>query len=258
MRKALYLKIVFFTASLVFIPSLLPRIQESENAPPRIEITKVKILGSYREIRSDSDVRKVIEYPEVLKITWKDDFFIIEFNVIGSKEPELNQYAYKITGHNDEWIHIGNKNFVALENLKAGKYEFRVKGANSEGIWSEENASLEILLIPPFWKTPVFIGIGVLLTAILLFVFFRRFRNLYKPPISAEVDVGQIATRYKLTNRERDMLELLLKGESIQSMAQELYISESTVQKHIYSLYKKLKISNRMQLLNLAKRFKTK
>ncbi len=232
--------------------------QESENAPPRIEITKVKMLGTYREIRSDSDVRKEIEYPEVLKITWKDNFFIIEFNVIGSKEPELNQYAYKITGHNDEWIHIGNKNFVTLENLKAGKYEFRVKGANSEGIWSEENASLEIILIPPFWKTPVFKGIGVLLTAILLFAFLRRFRKLYKSPIPAEVDVGQIASRYKLTNRESDMLELLLKGESIQGMAQELYISESTVQKHIYSVYKKLRISNRIQLLNLARRFKTK
>ncbi len=257
MCKALYLKIAFFTAALVFIPCLLPCMQESENAPPRIEITKVKILGSYREIRSDSDVRKVIEYPEVLKITWKDNFFIIEFNVIGSKEPKLNQYAYKIIGYNEEWIHIGNKNFVSLENLKAGKYEFRVKGANSEGIWSEENASLEIILIPPFWKTPVFKGIGVLLTAILFFVFLRRFRKLGKSPISAEVDVGQIASRYKLTNRESDMLELLLKGKSIQNMAQELYISESTVQKHIYSVYKKLKISNRTQLLNLARRFKT-
>lgn len=257
MRKASYLKITFFAAALVFIPCLLPCMQQSENAPPRIEITKVKILGSYREIRSDSDVRKVIEYPEVLKITWKDNFFIIEFNVIGSKEPELNQYAYKIAGHNDEWIHIGNKNFVALENLKAGKYEFRVKGANSDGMWSTENASLEIILIPAFWRTPVFIGMCTLLTAILLIIFFRRFRKLHKSPISAEIDVGLIASRYKLTNRESDMLELLLKGESIQSMAQELYISESTVQKHIYSLYKKLQISNRMQLLNLARRFKT-
>lgn len=258
MPKALYLKIAFFAAALVFIPCFLPCMQESENAPPRIEITNVKILGTYREIRSDSDVRKIIENPEVLKITWKDNFFIIEFNVVGSEEPELNQYAYKIIGHNDEWIHLGNKNFVTLENLKAGKYEFRVKGANSEGIWSTENASLEIILIPPFWKTTVFKGIGVLLAAILLFVFFRRFRKLYKPPFFAEIDVGQIATRYKLTNRENDMLELLLKGKSIQSMAQELYISESTVQKHIYSVYKKLKISNRMQLLNLARCFKTK
>lgn len=258
MRKALYLKIAFFATALVFIPSLLPWIQESENVSPRIEITEVKILGKYRDIRSDSDVRKVIEYPEVLKIIWKDNFFTIEFNVIESKDPELNQYAYKIIGHDEEWIHIGNKNFITLENLKAGKYEFRVKGANSEGIWSEENASLKIILIPPFWKTPVFIGICVLLTAMLLFVFLRQFRKLKKLPISAEVDVGQITTRYKLTNRERDMLELLLKGKSIKNMAQELYISESTVQKHIYSIYKKLKISNRMQLLNMARRFKAK
>lgn len=256
MLKALYLRIAFFAAAPVLIPCLLSCIQESENASPRIEITQVKILGTYREIRSDSDVREVVEYPEVLKVTWKDSFFIIEFNVVGSKEPELNQYAYKITGRDEEWIYIGNKNFLVLENLKAGKYDFRVKGANSEGIWTEESASLEINVIPPFWKTPVFKGLIVLVTAILLFVFFKRFRKLSKPAISVDVDVGQIATRYKLTNRESDMLELLLQGKSIQSMAQELYISDSTVQKHIYNIYKKLKISNRMQLLNLARRFK--
>ena len=258
MLKALYLRIAFFTAALVLIPHLFPCIQESENAAPRIEITQVKILGFSREIRSDSDVREVIEHPEVLKISYKDNFLIIEFDVVGSKEPELNQYAYKITGRDEEWIHIGNKSFLILENLKAGKYDFRVKGANSEGIWSEESASLEIIVVPPFWKTPVFKGICVLFAAILFFVFFRRLRKIYKPAISVEVDIGQITTRYKLTNRESDMLELLLKGESIQSMAQELYISGSTVQKHIYSVYKKLKISNRMQLLNLARRFKTK
>jgi len=257
MLKALYLRIAFFIAAPVLIPCLLSCIQESENASPRIEITQVKMLGSYREIRSDSDVREVVEYPKVLKITWKDSFFIIEFNVVGSKEPELNQYAYKITGRDEEWTYLGNKNFLVLENLKAGKYDFRVKGANSEGIWTEESSSLEIIVVPPFWKTPVFIGICVLFAAILLFVFSRGFRKLSKPAISVEVDVGQIAARYKLTKRESDLLGLLLKGESIQSMARELYISESTVQKHIYSVYKKLKIRNRMQLLNLARHFKT-
>ena len=258
MLKALFLKTAFLTTALVLIPFLLSCIQESANASPRIEITQVKILGSYREVRSDSDVREIIEYPEVLKISYKDSFFIIEFDVVGSKEPELNQYAYKITGRDEEWIPIGNKNFLVLENLKPGKYDFRIKGANSQGIWSEESASLEIIVVPPFWKTPVFIGMCILLTAILLFIFFRGFRKLYKPSISVEVDVGQIATRYKLTNRESDTLELLLKGESIQRMAQKLYISESTVQKHIYSVYKKLKIRNRLQLLNVARRFKTR
>ena len=41
---------------------------------------------------------------------------IIEFDVVGSKEPELNQYAYKITGRDEEWTRIGNKSFLILEN----------------------------------------------------------------------------------------------------------------------------------------------
>jgi DNA-binding CsgD family transcriptional regulator len=258
MIKSIYVKIVFLVSALTLIPCTHPCTQETESAPPRIEITKVKLLGINPEIRSDSEVREVIEYPEVLKITWKDSFFIIEFNVLGSREPELNQYTYKIIGHNEEWIHLGSKNFVVIESPKAGKYDFRVKGANSEGIWSGESASLKIIIIPPFWKTPAFIGVGILLTAILFIFVSLLFRKLYKSSISADVDVGQISTKYKLTDRENEVLKLLLKGKSIQSLAHELYISESTVQKHIYSVYKKLKISNRMQLLNLTRRFKKK
>lgn len=258
MLKAIYLKIGFLAAALTLILCSLLSTQETERPLPRIEITRVKLLGVYSEIRSDSEIREVIEYPEVLKIPWKDNFFIIEFNVIGSRVPELNQYAYKIAEHNEEWIHLGNKNFVMLENLKAGKYDFRVKGANSDGIWSDKSASLKIIIIPPFWKTPVFIGVSTLLTAILAFIFFLWFRKLYKSSISSGVDVEQIATKYKLTNRESEVLKFLLKGKSIKSMAYELYISESTVQKHIYSVYKKLKINNRIQLWNLARRFKIK
>lgn len=225
---------------------------------PRIVITKVKVLGRYTAIRSDSDVRKEILFPETVKLPWKDDFLKIEFEIVGGEQPEQCQFKYKITGHDEEWIDIGNKNFVILENLKFGKYEFLVNGSNSEGIWSEEPASLKINLVPPFWRTSVFKGIVFIFVIALSFFVYLFLRRMYRLMQAGKINIEQISTEYNLTKRELEILGLLLEGRSINKMAQELFISESTVQKHIYSVYKKLKIHNRIQLMNFAQRYRLK
>lgn len=225
---------------------------------PRIVITKVEVLGRYREIRSDSDVRKEILFPEAVKLPWKDDFVRIEFEIAGSEQPGRCQYRYRVSGRSEEWINIGNKNFVILENLKFGKYEFMVNGSDREGIWSEVPASLKIYLVPPFWKTSVFKGIVFIFVIALLFFAYRRLRKMYRSAHGGKIDVEQISADHNLTKREIEILGLLLDGSSINKMAQDLYISESTVQKHIYSVYKKLKIHNRMQLMNVAQKYRAK
>lgn len=232
--------------------------QKHDKEFPRVVITKVKVLGRYKEIRSDSDVRKEILFPEAVKLPWKDDFLQIEFEIAGSELPERCQYRYKVSGRSEEWINIGKKNFVILENLKFGKYEFMVNGSDREGIWSEVPASLKIYLVPPFWKTSVFKGIVFIFVMASLFFAYWRLRKMYRPVHAGRIDVEQISTEYGLTKREVEIFGLLLEGRSINKMAQDLYISESTVQKHIYSVYKKLKIHNRMQLMNVAQKYRVK
>lgn len=225
---------------------------------PRIVITKVEVLGRYREIRSDSDVRKEILFPESIKLPWKDDFLKIEFEIVGDELTEKCQYKYKVSGRSEGWIDIGNKNFVILENLKFGKFEFMVNGSTREGIWSEEPASLKIYLVPPFWKTSVFKGIAFIFVMVFLFFAYWFLKKMYRSARGGKIDIERISTDYNLTKREIEILGHLLEGRSINKMAQELYISESTVQKHIYSVYKKLKIHNRMQLMNFAQRYRHK
>lgn len=55
--------------------------------------------------------------------------------------------------------------------------------------------------------------------------------------------------RFDLTNREMEILSLILKGLSNQDVAETLFISEHTVKKHVLNIYRKLHVRNRMQLL---------
>jgi len=55
----------------------------------------------------------------------------------------------------------------------------------------------------------------------------------------------------KITIREKEIAELILKGKSNKEIEAELHISVSTVKNHIYRLFRRLGINSRGQLVNL-------
>jgi|TARA_B110000116_G_scaffold264715_1_gene272897 DNA-binding NarL/FixJ family response regulator len=59
----------------------------------------------------------------------------------------------------------------------------------------------------------------------------------------------------KLTRREREILQQLLEGATNQIIAATLYVSEHTVKSHLYNVFKKIGVSNRLQACNWAKQY---
>ena len=60
-----------------------------------------------------------------------------------------------------------------------------------------------------------------------------------------------LAQEAGLTKRERDILLVLARGRDVPSIAKQLYISENTVRSHSKSIYRKLKIHSKQELLDL-------
>jgi DNA-binding NarL/FixJ family response regulator len=55
---------------------------------------------------------------------------------------------------------------------------------------------------------------------------------------------------HDLTTREKEILELLSKGKMYKEIAAELFISAETVRKHVYHIYEKLHVTNRVEAIN--------
>lgn len=61
--------------------------------------------------------------------------------------------------------------------------------------------------------------------------------------------VQEFCQHYHLTERETEILRLILDGKSNQEISEELYITVGTVKAHIHSIFGKLEISRRSQLM---------
>ncbi|MDA3928113.1 MAG: triple tyrosine motif-containing protein, partial [Prolixibacteraceae bacterium] len=108
----------------------------------------------------------------------EQSFFTISFIAINYIFSEKNQYAYKLDGFDKDWNYVGDKKEASYTNLDPGKYTFRVKASNNDGIWNEEGVSLQITILPPWWQTWWFRLLFILLAiAIISLFFYLRLRN---------------------------------------------------------------------------------
>jgi two-component system nitrate/nitrite response regulator NarL len=73
-------------------------------------------------------------------------------------------------------------------------------------------------------------------------------------PPRAERDAAPVFLVTQLTPREREVLELLARGESGASMAQTLDISANTVRTHVQSILTKLQVHSRLEAVAVAVR----
>ena len=85
-----------------------------------------------------------------------------------------------------------------------------------------------------------------------IFLFFHLYHMLYMQPAAPEPDFVQIfATRYDLSQRETDIVRLLLDGCTNKEIAEHLFITENTVKFHMRNLLRKTGCSRRKELLAL-------
>lgn len=64
-------------------------------------------------------------------------------------------------------------------------------------------------------------------------------------------EIDRFFSRYSFSSREMEIIRLLIQGKSKQEIEDELFISPHTVKNHIYNIYQKLGIKNRLEIIKL-------
>ncbi|MFW5820694.1 MAG: hybrid sensor histidine kinase/response regulator transcription factor, partial [Bacteroidota bacterium] len=121
--------------------------------PPAV-ITGFKLFNKPVDLKDkDSPLNSNIIIAEEVTLNHKQTVFSIEFASLSYIAPENNQYEYTLEGFLDAWIYLGNNRSVTFTNLDPGKYIFKLRASNNDGMWNEAGTSLAINVLPPWWKT---------------------------------------------------------------------------------------------------------
>jgi DNA-binding CsgD family transcriptional regulator len=96
-------------------------------------------------------------------------------------------------------------------------------------------------------------------TPLIVFFILERFINQYyaSRPLEQPVkpDLDSFFEKYGISKREGEIIDLIIKGHSNREIEDKLFISLETVKKHIYNIYKKTRVKNRLQLNYLIRNY---
>ncbi len=127
------------------------------SCPPPIAITSLKVHNrevKVAQIRSGRVLlNKSINKQEELVLAYTENDFSIEFAALDFTAPERNLYAYKLDEWTNGWQYLGNRHYVAFNNLPPGSYVLHLRGSNKNSNWNEQGRSIKIKILPPIWRT---------------------------------------------------------------------------------------------------------
>ena len=117
---------------------------------PPVYITSLSIMN--REEHTAEGLPLDLSQTKELILGYGDARMVaFSFASLSYCSPEKNQYAYMLEGFDRDWNYVGSQNRATYTNLPAGTYLFRVKATNNDGLWSTNEATLKIVVHPPFW-----------------------------------------------------------------------------------------------------------
>jgi ligand-binding sensor domain-containing protein len=115
----------------------------------------------------------------ILELPYYKNNISLAFTSINFYDGGRNRYQYRLEGMDLDWRNSEVTNATTYLNLPPNTYTFRVRVANTEGVWSEQEAKLIIKIYPPFWATWTFrLLVLALLAGIAWWLYQRQIRGI--------------------------------------------------------------------------------
>ncbi|WP_020530808.1 sensor histidine kinase [Flexithrix dorotheae] len=156
----------------IFVPATI----SEKSKPPSVFITNLFIHNKpVSPGDPNSILEKDISKSKELTLGRHQNNITFECLSLNFTNSQNNLYQVKLENFDEDWVNLGHSRKVTYTNLNPGNYTFRFKGSNHEGVWSEQEASIEIKVLPLWWET-LSAKIAYVIGAILSIWFLVRIR----------------------------------------------------------------------------------
>ena len=130
------------------------------------------------------DNLKLSPHPRDLQIDYTSPTFLI---------PQKVKFRYRLDGYERDWHEAGTRRQAFYTDLPPGKYSFRVVASNSDGVWNDSAAKLDLSVTPAYYQTNWFRALCAFIFLALLWAAYQwRVRQMqHQFDMTLEARVGE-------------------------------------------------------------------
>jgi len=147
---------------------------------------------------------KANEHNELVSLTvpYKNASLSFRFAAIEFTAQERIKYRYILQGWDRKWIDAGHQRNALYTRLDPGSYVLKVNCTNPEGQWTENQLTLNIVVLPPWYATVwAFIAYALLIAGIIYWYVRNKFRET---KLKYEIKLASADAEYQRNLQEKE------------------------------------------------------
>ncbi|NDW12253.1 hybrid sensor histidine kinase/response regulator [Bacteroides sp. 214] len=157
---------------------------ESFNTNNRTYIIDFKVSNKdLRDFKDKPIIKESIKYAKSITLNYNQSMFALEFTALNFFNPNRISYKYILDGYEKEWHFNGKNRHASYTNVPPGKYLFRVQSVDEAAPHMLSQQTLQIVILPPWWRSwwayaiYVFLGGALLIFSIRLGLLMMKMKN---------------------------------------------------------------------------------
>jgi ligand-binding sensor domain-containing protein/class 3 adenylate cyclase len=221
-----------------------------------VSFTKIKLDANWLKPNDDTKIlTTTISNTSHIDLSYKQRSFTLKIMAVDLSNPELVSYKYLLEGSDEGEILMGNFNQIHFNSLQPGAYVLKVYARLGNGEWSENPATLEIVIATPFWQTAWFWILMILIIGIAIFVLIRKkIDNERREQVRLEMKIAERTKEIRLQNVkiEKQKRTIEEKKDKLEEQKQLLEIEKEKPEKLLKNIipestYEELKLKGKAQ-----------
>ncbi len=198
--------------------SFFPNEVSVDTTPPKIILTELKINNKVITPGEGSPIPYHISEVSEIILNSRQNNFTLSFAALHFANPDGNQYRYILEGFDKEWIDGGTQRFVSYTSLPYKTYNFRIKAANSDGIWNDSGLAIRIKIKPPYYATAGFRFLLIIAIILIIYLFIRnriKTQNKQKEKLQSEIEKSTHELEEAKNQLEKQREEITIQKQEI-------------------------------------------
>ena len=202
---------------------------------PRVVFTGLNVMhqnvSPNQQVNGRIILEKTLLCTNEITLTNREKSFQLEFAALHYGNPSENKYQYRLVGYDQQWHYTDALNRTAsYSNLPPGNYVLKVKAANSDGLWSDEPAIMQIAVLPPWWLTYWAIAAYLIFGCLVIWMVFNYVNSRIRLKRNELLHEAKLKFFTEISHEFRtpltliiDPLDKLLTGDTDKTTSKNLY-----------------------------------